>query len=212
MKKFYHDLCWLYAYFIIFSILGWIWEVIYKYFRWHVLINRGMNHLPWLPIYGWGSIIVLFMYLLIKKKNIFKVFILSSTICTIFEYFSSWLLEIAFGLRWWNYRNYFLNINGRVCLQSFILFGLVGLLGVYFLVPKVYNFLNRIESKRFYQIMPIFILIFMTDITISFIKPNQGDHITYSNRTDKDIEITKTYECKNEFDNNIIINCKQEDK
>ena len=208
MKKFYHDLCWLYAYFIIFSCMGWIWEVIYKYFRWHVFIKRGMNHLPWLPIYGWGSIIVLFMYLLMKKKNIIKVFLTSAVICTTFEYFSSWLLEKAFGLRWWNYRNYFLNINGRICLQSFLLFGIIGVLGIYILVPKVYNFINRIESKRFYQIMPIIILIFMTDITISFIKPNQGEHITYSNRTEKDVEV-RNIECTEiKFENIKKIYCK----
>ena len=186
MKKFIKDIEWLFAYFLIFAIIGWVWELIYKFYRYHVLVNRGMNHLPWLPIYGFGALIMLVIYVYVKKKNPIKVFLLSAFFCTILEYFSSWLFEIIWDMRWWNYRNYFLNINGRVCLQSFIFFGIFGLLACYILIPYICKFLDKIKGKKFYIIMPFIIIIFLTDVVISTLEPNKCKNITYSTQTNRD--------------------------
>ena len=186
MKQFVKNIEWLFAYFFIFAIIGWIWEVIYKFYRYHVFVNRGMNHLPWLPIYGFGALIILAMYILMKKKNIFKVFFLSAFSGIVLEYFTSWVFQIIFDMRWWNYRNYFLNINGRVCLQSFLFFGLFGLVAFYYIIPYVCKFLDKIQGKCFYIIMPFIILIFISDVVLSSMEPNKGKNITYSTRVDKD--------------------------
>jgi len=209
MKKFKEDLYWLFSYFLIFAFLGWVWEVIYKFYRYHILVNRGMNHLPWLPLYGWGSIILLFMYIKMKKKTIFRVFFGSATLCSALEYFASWILQVAFGLRWWNYRNYFMNINGRICLQSFLLFGVLGVIGMYLIIPFIYNLLEKLKDKKWYKIViPFIMIIFMGDLCYSFISPNKGSNITYSNRTDKDVEVDKKYvHTKEEISINKNIEC-----
>ena len=36
-------------------------------------------------------------------------------VTTILEYVGSWVLETLFDMKWWDYSDYKLNINGRVC-------------------------------------------------------------------------------------------------
>jgi len=51
-------------------------------------------------------------------------FALGMIICAILEYFISYLLEKIFKARWWDYSTKKFNINGRVCLETMIPFGL----------------------------------------------------------------------------------------
>ena len=84
----------------------------------------------WLPIYGSGGILV---YLLLKrfKHKPILIFILSLLICTSMEYLISYFLEITKGLRWWDYSTYLINLNGRVCLEGAIIFGIAGCIVMY---------------------------------------------------------------------------------
>lgn len=66
----------------------------------------------------------------LNKENIrsnFTIFCIVTVIATVLEYLASLFLEIIFNLRWWDYTEYFLNINGRVCPIFSIFFGLAGL-------------------------------------------------------------------------------------
>lgn len=56
-------------------------------------------------------------------------------VCSIIEYFASWYLEKAHGIRWWDYSGYFMNLNGRICLEGAVVFGLACCLVVYFVGP-----------------------------------------------------------------------------
>ena len=47
--------------FFTFSIIGWMWEVILHLVNNGVFVNRGTMHGPWLPIYGWGGLIILIL-------------------------------------------------------------------------------------------------------------------------------------------------------
>ena len=42
--------------FFLCAFLGWIWEVILTIIQHGMLVNRGVLHGPWLPIYGFGGL------------------------------------------------------------------------------------------------------------------------------------------------------------
>ena len=63
------------------------------------------------------------------------------------EYGTSVYLELVHNMSWWNYDGYFLNINGRVCLEGLLVFAIGGIIVTYMLAPLIANFLKRINKK-----------------------------------------------------------------
>ena len=53
--------------FFIFSVVGWVWEVMLGYVTGGVLVNRGVLHGPLLPIYGRGVILILILLKKLRK-------------------------------------------------------------------------------------------------------------------------------------------------
>lgn len=167
------------------SIVGWIWEVSLHLFQYGSFVNRGTLHGPWLQIYGFGGIILL---ILLKKvrKNPVLTFILSMLVCGIIEYSTAWYLETFKHARWWDYDGFFLNIQGRVCLEALIAFGIGGILFIYFGAPLLQSIFKKI--KPIYQkiLCTTLVIIFSIDFIYSSIYPNMGEGVTtdyYENST-----------------------------
>ena len=77
--------------FIIYSIVGWLIESIYKSIIEKKLINSGFLYGPWCPIYGFGAILILLSFL--KIKNPVWLFLLGFVILSLWEYCVSIFLE-----------------------------------------------------------------------------------------------------------------------
>jgi uncharacterized membrane protein len=137
-----YELSWqiIFLLFISFSFIGWASEVTYVgFFSTHKFINRGFLHGPICPIYGVGGILILSLPQIILKSWIL-LFFSSMILCTIVEYFASWILEKIFHMKWWDYSKYRFNIHGRVCLLNSLLFGVLSILIVYFVEPFILKF------------------------------------------------------------------------
>ena len=131
----------IYILFWLYSFLGWLMETTLVSLQSKKFINRGFFMGPYCPIYGTGG--VLLLVLSPYKDSPFLVFTLSIVICSIIEYLTSYILEMIYKVRWWDYSNRMFNLNGRVCLFNSICFGLLGMLMVSYLNPV---FLNLITS------------------------------------------------------------------
>ncbi len=167
----------LILFFFTFSFIGYIWEVLLHFVNTGNFANRGTLFGPWLPIYGTGGVLIL--GLLEKyKKSPYKLFFGSVLISGIVEYFTSWYLEFFKGLRWWDYKGYFLNINGRICLEGLLVFGIGGYAITYFIVPILDNLYNKINKKNKLIIIIILVSLFSFDFVNSHYHPNIGKGIT----------------------------------
>lgn len=160
-------ICYYFLLFMTYSVLGWILEVSCKLVEKKKFINRGFLIGPYCPIYGWGA---LMMTLLLKKylNDIFTLFIMNILICSILEYFTSYFLEVIFKARWWDYSNKKFNINGRICLETMIPFGLFGLLVMYVINPIIFNILNMIPISIIYFISIVLFLLLLIDTIASY--------------------------------------------
>ena len=127
----------IYILFWLYSFLGWLMETTLVSLQSKKFINRGFFMGPYCPIYGTGG--VLLLVLSPYKDSPFLVFILSIVICSIIEYLTSYILEMIYKVRWWDYSNRMFNLNGRVCLFNSICFGLLGMLMVSYLNPVFLN-------------------------------------------------------------------------
>lgn len=155
-----------------------MWEVTLALITEGMFVNRGTLHGPWLPIYGTGGIIIL---LLLKKLRPHPALLFVGTVvlCGCLEYFSSWYLELTHdGQRWWDYTGYFLNLNGRICAEGLLAFGLGGLATVYLLAPALDNLLARAHRRIMAVVAIVLLVAYVGDNIYSSIVPNTGAGIT----------------------------------
>ena len=130
--------------FILFSFIGWISEVIYVgVTSAHKFVNRGFLHGPLCPVYGFGGVVILMLPPSLYATWI-PLFFASMILCTIVEYFVSWLMEKLFHTRWWDYSHYKIQLNGRICLLNSILFGFLGVAVIHFVYPLMIDLLNSL--------------------------------------------------------------------
>lgn len=171
--------------FFVTSIIGWCWEVGFHLFQYGTFVNRGVLHGPWLPIYGWG-IILLLVTLKKYRQDPFKTFILAMVICGTVEFGTSYYLEISKNTSWWDYEGYFLNIQGRICLEGLIAFGLAGCMFIYFVAPFLNSIFIKINQKLKIVICIILVLLYIIDNAYSTVIPNKGSGIS------KELKISET--------------------
>lgn len=164
--------------FFIVSIIGWGWEVLLHIIMDGKFINRGILHGPWLPIYGQGGVLILAaLYKLRKHPTV--LFFITILLCGMVEYFAGIYLEDVYNTRWWEYNGYFLNINGRVCAEGLIVFGIGGIAMVYFVAPLIDTILSRFNKKIIIGVCVVFIILFAADLVYSVNRPNVGEGITF---------------------------------
>ena len=130
-------------------------------------INRGFLIGPYCPIYGWGCILII---LLLNKytDDPLVLFVMAILICSILEYFTSYFMEKLFKARWWDYSRRKFNINGRICLETMIPFGLLGCLIMYFVNPFFVSVYSKIPSNILIIISSVLFTIFLIDNIISY--------------------------------------------
>ena len=153
--------------FIIYTFLGWVLEVAFIFIKTKRFVNRGFLIGPACPIYGFGALIMMF-YLTQYKDEPFTVFIMGAFICSTLEYITSYIMEKIFKARWWDYSDKKFNVNGRICLTYAFLFGLCGVIMICFTNPIIIYLLNLIPENIMMIISSSFLIIFITDVIVSF--------------------------------------------
>ena len=112
------------------------------------------------------------------RRPLFE-FLAAMVLCGGLEYFSSWYLEKTHGgQRWWDYTGYFLNLNGRICAEGLLTFGLGGLAIVYLLAPALDNLLSRIDTRKLTVVAVVLLAFYCVDQAYSAQHPNIGAGIT----------------------------------
>lgn len=154
--------------FMIYAIIGWIWETPYVSIGQKKFINRGFLRGPYIPIYGLACITIVYSIRLlppfeVSALTVLFVILFVSLVSGVWEYATSWTLEKLFKMRWWDYSDHKYNINGRVCLDYAILFGIGGFILWYFVNPQILELYNRLDGIALFILLTVFYGIFMID-------------------------------------------------
>lgn len=175
--------------FMIYSFLGWTMEVILTLIEKKKFVNRGFLIGPYCPIYGYGMLLIVFL-LRNYTDNFLVLFVLSMVICMVLEYLTSYFMEFFFKARWWDYSDKKFNINGRVCLETAIPFGIGGTLIMYIVHPLIMSFISKF-SNTLLLILGIFLLvIYIVDNAISLNTILKIKGVDFKNYVDNTEEIT----------------------
>ena len=162
-----------FIYFLIFAVIGWLIETCFSFYSLGHFTKRGFLYGPLCPIYGWGALILI-MFFSTYKKHSFKLLIFAAVIFSIFEYLVSYGMEALFSLKWWDYTDEVLNLNGRISIFYSFAWGIIAILFINFVYPFFKKKINLILSKIPYglQVIVIYVLFaaLLSDTVISCIK------------------------------------------
>lgn len=162
--------------FMLYCFIGWIYEVILEFSYGHGFVNRGFLHGPYLPVYGFGALLILFSIRPFSKKEI-KVgkilitpiitFILIFFLTSIVEYCAGIILDVFFNKTLWDYSDEFLNIHGIVCLTASLKFATGGTIFLYLLQPLFENLISKLSPILSNILFATLFLIILTDFLIT---------------------------------------------
>lgn len=135
------------AYFIIYSVLGYIIETIFG------IITKGtwesrqsFLYGPFCGIYGLGAIVMILALQYFNQNNN-RLFIGGFIVGSIVEYFVSWYGDVFLNVKWWDYSHMPLNLNGRICVYFSIFWGLLGIYLISYVNPKIDKLIDWAKTK-----------------------------------------------------------------
>lgn len=165
----------IFLYFMIYSFLGWLCECIYCSIPEKKFINRGFLMGPYCPIYGFGALLVLYL-LHPFASNIVILFLAGVIVTSILEYITSWIMEVMFHTKWWDYSTYRFNIHGRVCLRNSLMFGVLSIVVYCYIHPHIVSLIQAIPTIYKWLISILIGCCFVYDLintTIALLKRNK---------------------------------------
>lgn len=149
----------LFFYFVLYSMLGWCYEVFLEVvvYRWG-FTNRGVLFGPYCPVYGFGALLFLLLFSRLKQRGIHLgpvpitpvvLFLGCMVSATLLELATSYLLEFATGSwPWQTYVDYKYNFQGRIALSPSVRFGLGGVVFLYLVQPLFEKLADRLGPRR----------------------------------------------------------------
>ena len=157
-------------FFLIYSILGAVIETLFRLVIDHQLYGvHGFLHLPLFPIYGFGAILIIKL-LKPRIRHPVPLFISGALLASTLEFAASWLIELVFGDKIWNYGSMPFNLYGRVSLYSSLGFGLGAIVLVYFVHPIIEKLVKRLPKIPTIAIAATVLVVLLTDFVFSVIE------------------------------------------
>ena len=149
--------------FFVNSFFGFLLESTLKIFVFHGM-NNGILLGPWIPVYGFGSVIVVFLYKFIfgraKCSNLWKTVVLFFgvfVLLTLLEWLGGVIIEGVFHKEFWSYRSQKYNIGPYISLGMSLLWGFFSLLLVFVVLPLEEKVIKKIP--RWFSILALVLII-----------------------------------------------------
>jgi len=158
--------------FILCGIIGWIYETAYILIKFGNITDRGIlfiSHinnvpiiwgLPFILMYGIGGILLIWCFKPLSNKPVLLFFTCMISM-TIFEFLTSYVYELIWNRILWDYSAYFMNIQGRVCLFTSIMWGVLGVVSVKLLRPQFHRLYSNIKHEKVLHIILIAIVLYI---------------------------------------------------
>lgn len=154
--------------FYIFAFAGWIYESAFVSIRSRKLVNRGFLVGPILPLYGFGAVSV---YVLLRPFSKYGslLYVMGMLVATVLEYVTSWLMEVMFHAKWWDYSEEPYNLHGRIALIPSMFWGVLSLLMFDVFQPAVSWIINKIPYETGRVVLVVLLFLTVLDIVYTII-------------------------------------------
>lgn len=143
----------LLAYFIIYSVVGFIIETAFGLITKGVIESRqSFLYGPFCGIYGLGAVIMIPLLQRFKKNN-YTLFFGGFVIGSIVEYVISLIGEFVFHIKWWDYSNMAFNIGGRICIAFSFFWGILAIYLMSHFNPIIDKLIDKIKEKTSIKVL-----------------------------------------------------------
>jgi len=126
MELNFYTLCVLY---LVYSFLGWVAETVVATIKGRAFVNRGVASGPFCFVYGTAAVLMAVGFADLRSTPV-ALFLGCMANATVVEWVTAKLLERMHRRRWWDYSDKKFNLDGYVCLQYSVLWGLLGMASV----------------------------------------------------------------------------------
>ena len=192
--------------FVVCCVLGLVVEVIY-----HVTVvdpghyqdRAGLLYGPFSPIYGFGAVLMTTALNRFHDRSFIIIFLVSAVIGGAFEFFVSWFMEIAFGITAWDYTGTFLSIGGRTNGMFMCMWGVLGLVWVKFMLPRILTLVNRIPWNWRYTVTAVAAVLMFVDAGLTLASLDCW-YERVAGVMDYDHASAITQFCNEHYDNNFM--------
>ena len=157
---------WL-LFFYVYCFLGWCIETTYVSIRKKKFVNRGFMRGPFLPLYGSGAVMMLFVTLPVRDSLVLS-FVFGAIGATILEYLTGACMEALFQVRYWDYSDNPFNLHGYVCLGTSLAWGFLTILMIRVIHEPVESVLLSV-SQTVQDLLAAILTVYVTaDMALSF--------------------------------------------
>lgn len=156
----------LFWYFLLYSIIGWVWEVCLVTVQEGKFVNRGFLNGPVCPIYGFGMVIML-LALTPLLNNAIVLFFGGVLLATVLELLVGWGLKKLFHTTWWDYSDMHFNLGGYICLGVSFGWGVGVLVLMHFVQPPIAALVSIIPPALGIIILCIVMVILVIDTIVT---------------------------------------------
>jgi len=176
--------------FILFSLLGWILEFTYRALANRDIVNPGVMLGPYVPIYGFGALMLIVLYSQTLHMNIFYRAGIYFLAISFMEYVTGEILLIVFKRRYWDYTRDALNIRGHVCLPFSIYWVILALVFEKTFYPLSLQLVQQISYTHIlYLNVTLFCIMFMDTVLLTGLpqKTIRQTMVFFSNQLNTDV-------------------------
>lgn len=115
--------------------------------RGHYESRVGLIYGPFNLVYGIGALVLTYCLYKYRNRSSIYSFIGGFISGSVIEYLCSFFQEMAFGSTSWDYSAMPFNLNGRICLQYSIFWGILGIFWIKTIYPVMANWILKIPNK-----------------------------------------------------------------
>ena len=159
----------IFAFFFVYSFLGWIAEVCFHALTRGEFCNRGFLNGPICPIYGTGVTLILLILGQWAQKP-WAVLLVGIALPTLLELVGGWAMEEFFHHKWWDYSNRRCNFKGYICLEFSILWGIAAVCVICVLHPAVKWLVNLLPEIAAIVVSCVLSAAFLADVIVTILQ------------------------------------------
>ncbi len=156
--------------FIIGSFVGVIIELIWCFLKNGYIESRsGLVYGTFNLLYGVGALALTVTLYNLRNHSRWLSFLGGLVIGSAVEYACSFAQELVFGSRSWDYSDMPFNLNGRICLLYSIFWGILGMMWIKNLYPRLSDIILKIPNKIGKAVTWVLIIFIVFDAAVSLI-------------------------------------------
>ena len=130
------------------SFAGVVMETIWCLLRYGYYESRaGLVYGPFNLLYGFGAVVLTVALYRFRNRGYWLSLLSGMAVGSAVEYLCSWAQEALLGSRSWDYSAMPFNLNGRICLMYSFFWGLLGVLWIKDLYPRMAKWILKLPNR-----------------------------------------------------------------